>query len=528
MADTSTSLAVLGIAAIVTLWYFTSSTKGEKKLARLALIGDLHSSPIEKPLLRWDAWAKEKGAIATPKLFGILPMVILNTADASTELLSRRGKWYSNRPSSVSMEMISGAGKGQSRFTVMHDMDAHLKLHQRILSPSLGVIAAPRYQPVMELEAKQLLRDLLQLSDSKSSVVSSADIYPLLERTQSSVILALHYGFRVPTVDDPLFHRIMETQAKATHVAANPGLPDIFPFLRHLPAFISPWHKAADKIFQEQKEVYLYLLELGDKSLGWNATKQARAAAAKYSKEPVPDIDLAYNLATSVQGGMETSPRALLWLFAAAVAANKDFIKRAQAELDAVIGRDRLPRFSDRSSLAYIDAIVAELMRWRPVSPGGIPRRADEQDDYQGIKIVKNATVVANAWSIGRDAAAFDPTLGDLEEFVPERWLDGDQMKTSLPIPVFGQGRRSCQGKRVALDGGFANVAAMIWAFDFEMMEEVDCMDMEAIWVMVQPKQFTFKLKPRGSWVASVVEAEWESADKDLGNIMGKPEDLEG
>lgn len=124
MADISTSLLILGIAATVTLWYFTLSTKGEKKLARLALIGDLHSSPIEKPLLRWDAWAKEKGAIATPKLFGILPMVILNTADAATELLSRRSKWYSNRPSSVSMEMISGAGKGQSRFTVMHDMDA--------------------------------------------------------------------------------------------------------------------------------------------------------------------------------------------------------------------------------------------------------------------------------------------------------------------------------------------------------------------------------------------------------------------
>lgn len=47
------------------------------------------------------------------------------------------------------MEMITGAGPGESRFTLMHDYDAYLKLHHRILSPSLGPIAAQRYMPLM-------------------------------------------------------------------------------------------------------------------------------------------------------------------------------------------------------------------------------------------------------------------------------------------------------------------------------------------------------------------------------------------
>lgn len=380
----------------------------------------------------------------------------------------------------------------------------------------------------MELEGIQLVKDLVNLSDRQSSIVSSTDVYPLLERTQASIILALHYGIRVPTVDEPLYHKVVETQVKVTYCAANPGLPDFIPFLRHLPAAISPWHRAADKLFQEQKDLYMYLLELGDESSGWNATKQARSAAAKYAKEPIPEIDLAFTLATSIQGGMETSPRALLWLFIAATVANKDFMKKAHAVLDAVVGRDRLPRFSDRSSLGYIDAIVSELMRWRPIAPGGIPRRADKQDDIHGINVAKDAAVFSNAWSIGRDAAAFDPSLGDLDQFIPERWLDQDQLKTSLPLPVFGQGRRSCLGKRVALDGSFANIAAMIWAFDFEPANEIDPMDMVVVGFMTEPKPFKLKLKPRGPWVAKVVEAEWETADKDLGNIMGKPGDLEG
>ncbi|KAL5590117.1 hypothetical protein FOVSG1_011984 [Fusarium oxysporum f. sp. vasinfectum] len=538
MAGASVSLVLLGIIAGATLLYFSLPDRQDrKKLLKLPIIGDIHSSPIEKPLLRWNAWAKENGSIATSKLFGIVPVVVINTAEAATELLGKRGAWYSNRPRSVGMEMITGAGPGQSRFTLMHDMDTHLKLHHRILSRSLGGVAAPRYQPVMELEAKQLVRDLFELCGHESSVVASADVFPFLERAQASIILALHYGVRVPTLDEPLYDRVRGTQAKVTSYASTPGLPDIFPFLANLPAAISPWHKAADKLFNEQKDLNLHLLNLGNDSSGWNATKQARSLAAKYAKEPISDLDLAFTLATSVQGGIETSTRTMLWLFIAA-AANKSFMKRAHAVLDAVVGRDRLPRFSDRSSLTYIDAIVSELLRWRPISPGGVPRRADKQDDFKGISIAKNAMVLTNAWSIGRDEAVFDPSLGDLDEFIPERWLDGGSMdagiknqgelRTSLPLSVFGQGRRSCLGKRVAVDGTFAQVAAMIWAFDFEPAEDVDAMEMEVVWFMTEPKPFKFKLKPRGPWVSKAIEEEWKTADKDLGNIMGKMSDIEG
>jgi hypothetical protein len=45
--------------------------------------------------------------------------------------------------------------------------------------------------------------------------------------------------------------------------------------------------------------------------------------------------------------------------------------RRAQAELDAVIGRDRLPTFDDRPRLPYIEAVCKELMRWQMVTPMG-------------------------------------------------------------------------------------------------------------------------------------------------------------
>ena len=50
---------------------------------------------------------------------------------------------------------------------------------------------------------------------------------------------------------------------------------------------------------------------------------------------------------------------------------NPHIWKRAQAEIDAIVGTDRLPEFDDRPSLTYIDAILRETLRWQPPVPLG-------------------------------------------------------------------------------------------------------------------------------------------------------------
>ena len=50
-----------------------------------------------------------------------------------------------------------------------------------------------------------------------------------------------------------------------------------------------------------------------------------------------------------------------------------DVLKKAQAELDAVVGPDRLPEFEDRASMPYINAVIKELLRWNLVTPLGEP-----------------------------------------------------------------------------------------------------------------------------------------------------------
>jgi cytochrome P450 len=60
-----------------------------------------------------------------------------------------------------------------------------------------------------------------------------------------------------------------------------------------------------------------------------------------------------------------------LLVFLLAMVLHPEVQAKAQAEIDRVIGKDRLPDFDDRPALPYVDAILRETLRWFPVFPLG-------------------------------------------------------------------------------------------------------------------------------------------------------------
>lgn len=42
--------------------------------------------------------------------------------------------------------------------------------------------------------------------------------------------------------------------------------------------------------------------------------------------------------------------------------------RKVQAEIDAVVGKDRMPSFQDQHSLPYLDAFIKETLRYVLVS----------------------------------------------------------------------------------------------------------------------------------------------------------------
>lgn len=118
-------------------------------------------------------------------------------------------------------------------------------------------------------------------------------------------------------------------------------------------------------------------------------------------------------------------------------------LKQAQAEIDAVIGRDRLPTLEDEASLPFIRALQLELLRWRPVVPLVQPHIAAEEDSYNGVRIPKGSLVWANLQAMSRDERTYEKP----EQFMPERFLSTNAQGERVfsrkdEISIFGYGRR--------------------------------------------------------------------------------------
>lgn len=75
-----------------------------------------------------------------------------------------------------------------------------------------------------------------------------------------------------------------------------------------------------------------------------------------------------------------------------------DVQKRAQEEIDRVVGNNRLPTLTDRDHLPYINAVVKETLRWHPVAPMGLPHQSTEDDVCEGYFIPKGSMLFANVW----------------------------------------------------------------------------------------------------------------------------------
>lgn len=78
--------------------------------------------------------------------------------------------------------------------------------------------------------------------------------------------------------------------------------------------------------------------------------------------------------------------------------------KKAQEELDRVVGRNRMPNFADQPDLVYITAIVREMMRWRTIIAGGLAHCSTEDDEYNGESFLSDLGVEVRYADPARDA----------------------------------------------------------------------------------------------------------------------------
>ncbi|KAK7037784.1 hypothetical protein VNI00_010745 [Paramarasmius palmivorus] len=168
------------------------------------------------------------------------------------------------------------------------------------------------------------------------------------------------------------------------------------------------------------------------------------------------------DMASSTYAASSETTASTIATFFLVMARNTQAQRRAQQEIDSVVGRSRLPAIEDRGNLPYIEAIYIEILRLRPPSPMGVPHRTAEPDHYRGYYIPQGATVVGNIWAMTRDERVYP----EPEEFKPERFLNTNMNIND--ILAYGFGRRVCVGRHLADALLWLTFASVLACFNIE------------------------------------------------------------
>jgi len=171
--------------------------------------------------------------------------------------------------------------------------------------------------------------------------------------------------------------------------------------------------------------------------------------------------------------------------------------KRAQKEIDSVVGTGRLPDFDDESSLPFVSALVSEVLRWHPVAPIAVPHRLVVDDVYEGYFLPAGSVVIGNAWAVLHD----ESTYPEPSQFRPERFLDPD---VKPPDAAFGFGRRICPGRFMARSSLWIAVASVLAAYDISPVVDVDGIpqipkEEYTAAVITYPEAFRCTIRPRST-----------------------------
>ncbi|KAH0939957.1 hypothetical protein HID58_007418 [Brassica napus] len=167
-----------------------------------------------------------------------------------------------------------------------------------------------------------------------------------------------------------------------------------------------------------------------------------------------------------VLGGTDTSVHVIEFAMAE-ILNNPEIMKRAQQELDEVVGKDKIVEESHIPELPYILAIMKETLRLHTVAPLLNPHRPSQTTAVSGFTIPKDSKIFINVWAIHRNPDVWENPL----EFDPSRFLDQsyDFNGNDFNYIPFGSGRRICVGMAMGERVVLYNIATLLHSFDWKL-----------------------------------------------------------
>ncbi|KAL3732939.1 hypothetical protein ACJRO7_022457 [Eucalyptus globulus] len=461
----------------------------------LPVIGHLHL--LKKPLHRSLSQISRRHGPVTLLQFGSRRVLVVSSPDAAEECLAKNDIVFANRPRLLARKHLG------YNYTSLDSSPygEHWRNLRRIAS--LGLLSTNRLLTLSSIrtsEVRSLLR-LLAKSGSQSVDMKCAFFELMLNVMMQMIAGKRYYEENVGEVEEARKFREIVTQSFRVGGVTNIG--DFLPFLRRmglegLEEKITALHKKRDEFMQslidesrsgEGDESPEESAEGGKRKTLIQVLLSLRETEPEYYKdETVKSLMLVLLLA-----GTDTSALTMEWAMSAMLN-QPEILKKARAEIDEVVGHDRLVNESDLPKLSYLHCVVNETMRMYPVLPLLIPHESAKECCVGGYRVPRGTILLVNLFSIQNDPNYWP----NAAKFRPERFTGMEGVRDGYKMMPFGSGRRGCPGENLALRMIGLTLGSLIQCFEWNRISD-ELIDMTEGTGLTMPKAqpLLAKCRPR-------------------------------
>ncbi|OJA19251.1 hypothetical protein AZE42_05985 [Rhizopogon vesiculosus] len=463
------------------------------------LVGNIPDMPQDKPWLTFTEWGKKYGDISHVEVLG-QHIMVLNSVKTAVEMLDKKSSIYSDRP----VLPMGGELVGWKNTLVLLPYGDRFRGYRKNFHRVIGIRAAVDiFHPVEEIETHRFLKRVLAKPDQLQAHV---------RHTAGAIILRISHGYEVKENNDPfvdLADRAVDQFSRST--ATGAFMVDIMPSLAKVPEWVPgagfkrkarEWHSTLEEMVAAPYKFVKDQMAAGTAPKSFTSNLLEDRTLSEEEEHIIK-----WSAASLYSGGADTTVSAIYSLFLA-MTLFPEALKKAQAEIDAVVGSDRLPSFADRDSLPYVEALAKEILRWNAVVPTAVPHRVIEDDIHDGYYVPKGSLIIPNIWFMLNDPR----TYANPSEFNPDRFLanGGKEPETDPRTVCFGFGRRICPGLHLADASIWISTAMSVAVFDIskvvengvEITPEVD----PSSGTISHPKPFKCSIKPRSAKALALIQ----------------------
>ncbi|KAH8817739.1 cytochrome P450 [Flagelloscypha sp. PMI_526] len=422
------------------------------------LLGNAHIFPKTWAHIQLTYWARVFGDVYS-LMIGPGTVVVLSSYTAVAEVLDKQASLTGDRPHTTLGERVTGG----YHMAQAHYHDPMWSLTRKLSRSMMTIQKCNELLPIQRGESIQFMYDVLH--DPKNFAKHAA-------RYTYSTISSVLYGARFPRYESKEvidFYHMITVWSQLMEPGRHPPV-DLIPLLKYVPERWAPWKRDAAEVRRLQRGHYCGLLDRVKKRLATGESVGAFMETIVRDQASVMEEELMVYLGgVLMEGGTDTTLSYFKTLHLA-MTAYPEAQRKAQEEIDRVVGPDRLPNLQDIKNLPYIQACIRETIRWRPSAPLSLPHATTEDVYYRGYRIPKGTTLFMNLWAIFHDEDLFERP----DEFWPDRFMQSEYgtrkgVDTShcRQTLIFGSGKRICPGINLATNSVDMNTMFLLWGFNF-------------------------------------------------------------